>query len=241
MHRGGSVSAPSPIRTQQPRSSGSWCTGFKASEQPANLARTVAIRPARHVARVGAQTPRHLAHRRSVRCYGLASPTLVLPLPACSCTYVGLRHGVPATCVLIPGVQGNCLSCVRNIDKRSEVGVTVRCRVRGVNGTNWNGYREMFKAAFGLPTEQRGRGAWAGRASPCRSAVSGRAGGIGWVSAGRGCRVPVPGARVWVGSLDDLRRHGPSVDGGRTRGRPSPRQRSPFTDEFRAPPRSVLP
>lgn len=103
MHRSGSVSAPSPVRTQQPRSSGSWCTGFKASKQPANLARTVAVRPARHVARVGAQTPRHLAHRRSVRCYGLASPTLVLRLPTCSCTYVGLRHGVPATYVLFRG------------------------------------------------------------------------------------------------------------------------------------------
>lgn len=28
--------------------------------------------------------------------------------------------------------------------------MTVGGRVRGVNGTNWNGYREMFKATFGL-------------------------------------------------------------------------------------------
>jgi hypothetical protein len=217
VHRGGSGSAPSPIRTQQPRSSGSWCTGFKASEQPAGLARTVAIRPPGtllesvfrrlgipHIVDQCVATARH---RRLSCSLGRRALSLRRAAPRRS-GHVRADSG---------GAQGNRLSRVRNLVKRSEVGVTVRGRVRGVNGANWNGYREMFKTAFG-PTRSRGARRLGGTGISMPFGCE-RARWWHWVGVSRAGMLSACSRSSFVGgSLNDLRRHGPSVDGGRTRG-----------------------
>ncbi|RPF34238.1 hypothetical protein EDD92_4184 [Streptomyces sp. TLI_185] len=95
--------------------------------------------------------------------------------PVCSCTYVRLRHGVPATCVLIPGMHRaiafrmfEISSYVRN------AGATLRVDMQGVNGANWNGYRTRWEIAFGL---RRGNGETpAGGLWTCPSATCATAG-----------------------------------------------------------------
>jgi hypothetical protein len=74
-----------------------------------------------------------------------------IPSPVCSCTYAGLRHGVPATCVLIPGMHRTIAFRMFEISTYvRNAGVTLEAGVRGVNGANWNGYRKRWEIALGL-------------------------------------------------------------------------------------------
>jgi hypothetical protein len=136
--------------------------------------------------------------------------------PMCTCTYVRSRHGVPATCVLIPGMRRavafqtfEISSHVRNVivtvsrrrvGCQQVAGVTVPQRVSQQVGAEPLGGEDLE-----LPP---GRGRSARSACPARTRWWSRSGWHPVLRPARPTRGSTPGARYRCGGPVRLPRHG---------------------------------
>jgi hypothetical protein len=95
------------------------------------------------------------------------SPTLVIPVPVCSCASPGACQGATAACVPIPEMHR--AMTFRTFEISSHVrnaGVTLKGDVRGVNGGHRNGYRKEAGERVSSPAEQGGQATPTGTARP---------------------------------------------------------------------------
>lgn len=134
--RGGSARRPHGSARSRRCCRGSWCTGFKASEQPAGL--TWWLRP---------DGPGTLHESVLSR---LDVPQIADPVAR---VFLYVRRASPRRSGHVRAdsgdAQGNRLSMFEISLHVRNAGVTLGAGVRGVNGANWNGYRKRREIALG--------------------------------------------------------------------------------------------